>query len=47
VSGRTKAYESIIRGENSFEIGMPESFNVLVKELRGLGLNVDLLEEEY
>lgn len=47
VSGRTKAYESIIRGENTFEIGMPESFNVLVKELRGLGLNVDLLEEEY
>ena len=42
VAGRTKAYESIVRGDDSFEIGIPESFNVLVKELRSLGLNVDL-----
>jgi DNA-directed RNA polymerase subunit beta len=42
VSGRTKVYESIVRGEDNFEAGIPESFNVLVKELRSLGLNVDL-----
>ena len=42
VGGRTKAYESIVRGENAFEVGIPESFNVLVKELKSLGLNVDL-----
>ena len=42
VGGRTKAYESIVRGENNFEIGIPESFNVLIKELKSLGLNVDL-----
>ena len=42
VAGRTKAYESVVRGEDTFEIGIPESFNVLVKELRSLGLNVDL-----
>jgi DNA-directed RNA polymerase subunit beta len=42
VAGRTKAYESIVRGDDTFEIGIPESFNVLVKELRSLGLNVDL-----
>ena len=42
VAGRAKVYESIVRGEDSFEIGIPESFNVLTKELRGLGLNVDL-----
>ncbi len=42
VAGRTKAYESIVRGEDNFEIGIPESFNVLVKELKSLGLNVDL-----
>jgi DNA-directed RNA polymerase subunit beta len=42
VAGRTKAYESVVRGDDSFEIGIPESFNVLVKELRSLGLNVDL-----
>ena len=42
VAGRTKAYESIVRGDDNFEIGIPESFNVLVKELRSLGLNVDL-----
>ncbi|MCL2469313.1 MAG: DNA-directed RNA polymerase subunit beta [Alphaproteobacteria bacterium] len=42
VSGRAKVYESIVRGEDNFESGIPESFNVLVKELRSLGLNVDL-----
>jgi DNA-directed RNA polymerase subunit beta len=42
VSGRTKVYESIVRGDDSFEAGVPESFNVLVKELQSLGLNVEL-----
>jgi DNA-directed RNA polymerase subunit beta len=43
VSGRTKVYESIVRGEDNFEAGIPESFNVLVKEMRSLALNVELL----
>ncbi|MFY8139596.1 MAG: DNA-directed RNA polymerase subunit beta, partial [Caulobacter sp.] len=42
VSGRTKVYESIVRGDDNFESGIPESFNVLVKELRSLTLNVEL-----
>jgi DNA-directed RNA polymerase beta subunit len=42
VSGRTKVYESIVRGDDTFEAGVPESFNVLVKELQSLGLNVEL-----
>ena len=42
VAGRTKVYESIVRGDDTFESGIPESFNVLVKEMRSLGLNVDL-----
>jgi DNA-directed RNA polymerase subunit beta len=42
VAGRTKVYESIVRGDDTFESGIPESFNVLVKEMRALGLNVDL-----
>ncbi|MCI5061006.1 MAG: DNA-directed RNA polymerase subunit beta [Alphaproteobacteria bacterium] len=42
VAGRSKVYESIVRGEDTFEIGVPESFNVLVKELKALGLNVDM-----
>jgi len=42
VSGRTKVYESIVRGDDTFEAGIPESFNVLVKELHSLGLNVEL-----
>jgi len=46
VSGRTKAYEAIVRGENNFEAGIPESFNVLVKELQSLGLDVDLVERK-
>jgi DNA-directed RNA polymerase subunit beta len=46
VSGRTKVYEAIVRGDDDFEAGIPESFNVLVKELRSLGLNVDLHDSE-
>lgn len=46
VSGRTKVYESIVRGDDNLESGIPESFNVLTKELRSLGLNVALGAEE-
>ena len=42
VAGRTKVYELIVRGDDAFESGIPESFNVLVKEMRSLGLNVEL-----
>ena len=42
VSGRTKVYEAIVREQDNFEAGIPESFNVLIKELKSLGLNVDL-----
>ena len=42
VSGRTKVYEAIVRGDDTFEAGVPESFNVLVKEMRSLGLDVEL-----
>ena len=45
VAGRTKVYEAVVRGDDTFDAGIPESFNVLVKELRSLGLNVDLQEE--
>jgi len=47
VSGRTKVYEAIVRGDDNFEAGIPESFNVLVKELRSLGLNVELENRSY
>jgi DNA-directed RNA polymerase subunit beta len=47
VSGRTKVYEAIVRGDDNFEAGIPESFNVLVKELRSLGLNVELETRTY
>ena len=47
VSGRTKVYEAIVSGDDNFEAGIPESFNVLVKELRSLGLSVDLQQEEF
>ena len=47
VSGRTKVYEAIVRGDDNFEAGIPESFNVLVKELRSLGLNVELQQEDF
>ncbi len=45
--GRTKVYEAIVRGEDNFEAGVPESFNVLVKELQALNLDVDLSFEKY
>ena len=44
VAGRTKVYEAIVKGDDTFEAGIPESFNVLVKEIRSLGLNVELTE---
>jgi len=44
VAGRTKVYEAITRGHDTFEAGIPESFNVLVKEMRSLGLNVELVD---
>jgi len=43
VAGRTKVYEAIVRGDDTFEAGIPESFHVLVKEMRSLSLNVDLV----
>jgi DNA-directed RNA polymerase subunit beta len=39
-------YESIVKGEDNFEAGVPESFNVLVKEIRSLGMNIELLDSE-
>jgi len=42
VQGRTKVYESIVKGEHAIDAGMPESFNVLVKEIRSLGLDIEL-----
>jgi DNA-directed RNA polymerase subunit beta len=47
VSGRTKVYEAIVKGDDNFEAGIPESFNVLVKELRSLGLNVELKQSSF
>jgi DNA-directed RNA polymerase subunit beta len=44
VLGRTRMYESIVKGDNTLEPGLPESFNVLIKELMALGLNVELIE---
>jgi len=46
VLGRTRIYESIVKGENALEPGLPESFNVLVKELQALGLDIDLIEDK-
>ena len=46
VTGRTRMYESIVKGTNVLEPGLPESFNVLVKEMKSLGLDVELLESE-
>ena len=46
VLGRTRIYESIVKGDNALEPGLPESFNVLVKELQALGLDVDLIEDK-
>ena len=42
VAGRVKVYETIVKGEENFESGIPESFNVLVKEIKSLALNVEL-----
>ena len=42
VTGRTKVYENIVKGEHKIDAGMPESFNVLVKEIRSLALDIDL-----
>jgi len=46
VLGRTRIYESIVKGENVLEPGLPESFNVLVKELQALGLDIELMEDK-
>jgi DNA-directed RNA polymerase subunit beta len=46
VIGRTRMYEAIVKGDNLLEPGLPESFNVMVKELQSLGLDVDLVEEK-
>jgi len=46
VPGRSRAYESIIKGEEAQKVNVPESFNVLVRELKGLALDVELMEEE-
>jgi DNA-directed RNA polymerase subunit beta len=46
VAGRTRMYESIVKGENVLEPGLPESFNVLVKELQSLAMNVELMESD-
>ena len=42
VAGRTKVYETIVKGDDKFESGVPESFNVLIKEIKALGLNIEL-----
>ena len=46
VQGRVKMYEKIVKGDNFLEAGLPESFNVLVKELMSLGLDVTLIQDE-
>ena len=46
VAGRTRMYESIVRGENILEPGLPESFNVLIKELQSLAMNIQLVESD-
>ena len=46
VAGRTKVYESIIKGDQNFESGIPESFNVMIKELKSLGLNIEMKSSE-
>ena len=42
VAGRTKVYETIVKGDDKFESGVPESFNVLIKEIRSLALNIEI-----
>jgi DNA-directed RNA polymerase subunit beta len=46
IAGRTKVYESIVKGDQNFESGIPESFNVMVKELKSLGLNIELKQTD-
>lgn len=46
ISGRNRMYEAIVKGENTAVPGLPESFNVLIKELQSLALDVELLQEE-
>jgi DNA-directed RNA polymerase subunit beta len=46
VTGRTRMYEKIVKGDNILEAGLPESFNVLVKELQSLGLDFELIEDQ-
>ena len=46
VTGRTKMYESIVKGDNTLEPGLPESFNVMIKELQSLALDIELIERE-
>ena len=46
MAGRTRMYEAIVKGENVLEPGLPESFNVMIRELQSLALNVELLEEK-
>jgi len=46
VAGRTRMYESIVKGENTLEAGLPESFNVLVREMKALALDVELIEDK-
>ena len=46
VRGRSKVYEAIVKGENLPEPGLPESFNVLIRELQGLGLDIELIKKE-
>ena len=46
IAGRTKVYESIVKGAQNFESGVPESFNVMVKELKSLGLNIELKQTD-
>lgn len=46
IYGRTRTYEAIVKGETDVTIGLPESFNVLMKELKGLGLNVEMIKKE-
>jgi DNA-directed RNA polymerase subunit beta len=47
VTGRNKMYKNIVDGKHSMDAGMPESFNVLMKEIRSLGLNIDFEQEKF
>ena len=46
VTGRTKMFENIVKGDQRMEAGMPESFNVLVKEIRSLGIDIELEQQD-